>query len=132
VAREMDTPRGDSDRQGESENAPSIVPDDRNVRPGRSRTRSAPSTRRFRNVGLVRQVLRSEDRLLERPQEGGPEERTIPPVEEQAESQPSDADGARSRRERRDQRALAGWLAGRMRSAARTRRRGSPESQRER
>jgi hypothetical protein len=43
------------------------MPEDRSIRTRRTRTRSLPVPRRFRNVRLVREMLRAENRLLKRP-----------------------------------------------------------------
>jgi hypothetical protein len=48
---------------------------------------------------------------------------TTPATPQQSEAQPIDADVAGRRRERRYQRALAGWLASRMRAVSHQRRR---------
>lgn len=51
-------------------------------------------------------------------------EKAAPATVQQADAQPVDADVAQRARERRYQRALAGWLASRMRARAHERRRG--------
>jgi hypothetical protein len=45
------------------------MPEDQSIRTRRTRTRSLPVPRRFRNVRLVREMLRAENRLLKRPQD---------------------------------------------------------------
>jgi hypothetical protein len=45
------------------------MPEDQSVRARRTRTRSLPIPRRFRNVRLVREMLRAENRLMKRPQD---------------------------------------------------------------
>lgn len=45
------------------------MPEDQSVRARRTRTRSLPIPRRFRNVPLVREMLRAENRLMKRPQD---------------------------------------------------------------
>jgi hypothetical protein len=111
--------------------------DEQNVGARATRRPSQPALRSFRNVRLVRELLRAEDRLLNATEEvlstghgtarnpGGPPPPSAP---DHPEAQPIDADDGRRRRgERRYQRALAGWLASRMRTDAQTRRRASGE-----
>jgi hypothetical protein len=52
---------------------------------------------------------------------------TTRPTAQQADTQPIDPDAGRRARERRDQRAIAGWFASGMHSRARQRRRSPDE-----
>jgi hypothetical protein len=96
----------------------------------------------------VRQLLRDEDSLLRRPEQTiatappstADDEGLLPTIdseertargEELLETRPVDADSDRRRRERRDQRALVGWLASGMRAGARRRRLGTSDPRRE-
>jgi hypothetical protein len=80
------------------------APDEHVDRGRPARLPSLPTPKSSREVRLVGEVLRAEDRLMQ-PQEN-------------AATQAIDADAVRRRRERRSQRAFAGWLASRMRSRA--------------
>jgi hypothetical protein len=80
------------------------IQDEHVDRAGRARFRSVPTPKSSREVRLVGEVLRAEDRLMQ--------------PQEDAATQAIDPDVVRRRRERRSQRAFAGWLASRMRARA--------------
>jgi hypothetical protein len=110
--------------------------DEQDVGANQARRPSRPAPRGFRNVRLVRELLRAEDRLLNATDEvlsTGPASPSnprgpLPPRAPEHSAEPIDPDDGRRRRgERRYQRALAGWLASRMRAGAQTRRRASSE-----
>jgi hypothetical protein len=124
------------------------MPDPQNVRVRRTHAEVPGIPVSSRAVRLVRDALRAEKRLTEPLDEvdGGAakttgrqrgvlgrskSQKSALTTEDQPATHPTDADIGRVRSERRYQRALAGWLASRMRAGAHERSRGTHEGQRE-
>jgi hypothetical protein len=122
------------------------MPDPQNVRVRRTHAEAQAIPVSARAVRLVRDALRAEKRLMEPPDQvhgggtkttgkhrtllsGSQSQKAALTTQDQPATHPLDADVGRVRRERRYQRALAGWLAVRLRAGARERSRGTHEGQ---
>jgi hypothetical protein len=122
------------------------MPDQQDVPARGARDRPPPTPGSSRAVRLVGEVLRAEDRLMEPldevhatgartakkragPLPGSQSRKSTIATAKHAETQQINADAGQRRRERRYQRARAGWLASRMRAGARERWRGKDEGQ---
>jgi hypothetical protein len=122
--------------------------DPQNVRVRRTHAEAPAIPLSSRAVRLVRDALRAEKRLMEPLDEihGGAakttgrqrgalsrsqSQKSALTTADQPATHPTDADIGRARRDRRYQRALAGWLASRMRAGAHERSRGTHQGQRE-
>jgi hypothetical protein len=122
------------------------MPDPQNVRARRTHAEAQAIPVSSRAVRLVRDALRAEKRLMEPLDEvpagatkttgkhtgllsGSQSQKAAPTTAGHPASHPVDADIGRVRRERRRQRALAGWLASRLRAGAHERSRGTHEGQ---
>jgi hypothetical protein len=120
------------------------MPDPQNVRVRRTHAEAPAISVSSRAVRLVRDALRAEKRLMEpldevhgggtkttgkhgRLMSRGQSQKAALTTEDEPATHPVDADIGRVRRERRRQRALAGWLATRLRAGAQERSRGTHE-----